>query len=216
MVYIIALTAHAMQGARAEYLAAGMNDYISKPIDAKLLLSKLAELSAKKKPVPRPPEAPAAHDESQPRADGKTASVPTPLVLDAAKLAELDTVMSAQSVAEFFALFLAEAANHLALIEENRANGDLSTVARAAHGLVSMAGNVGAMELSALSRELEHACKSNDMEAVERLAHELSAAGAKAASALTARLQAMPVSSQSVSETGQAHDISSNPKPRSA
>jgi signal transduction histidine kinase/DNA-binding response OmpR family regulator/HPt (histidine-containing phosphotransfer) domain-containing protein len=213
LVYIIALTANAMQGARAEYLAAGMNDYISKPIDGKLLLSKLADLAAKNKLVPRPPDALAAHDKSPPWMDGRTVSALAPPVLDAAKLAELDAVMSPQSVAEFIALFLAEAANHLALIEEHRIKGDLSTVGRAAHGLVSMAGNVGAMELSALSRELEHACRRGDVEAVERLARELSTAGAKVTTALAARMQAMPGPSGSATDT--AHDNISAATPRS-
>jgi HPt (histidine-containing phosphotransfer) domain-containing protein len=55
-----------------------------------------------------------------------------------------------------------------------------------------MAGSVGAMELSALSREFENACKSGSAEAVERLAFELSAASAKVTKALAARLEGSP------------------------
>ena len=49
-VYIIALTADAMSGARDQYLRAGFDDYVSKPIVPAVLLTKLAELARKPKP----------------------------------------------------------------------------------------------------------------------------------------------------------------------
>jgi signal transduction histidine kinase/CheY-like chemotaxis protein len=51
LVPIIALTADAMTGAKDVYLAAGMDDYISKPIDVKILMDKLAALSRSPNPV---------------------------------------------------------------------------------------------------------------------------------------------------------------------
>jgi signal transduction histidine kinase/CheY-like chemotaxis protein len=53
-ILILAMTAHAMTGAREEYLAAGMNDYLSKPLQPALILGKLADISTRLAHKPRP------------------------------------------------------------------------------------------------------------------------------------------------------------------
>jgi two-component system, sensor histidine kinase and response regulator len=60
---IIALTANAMSGASAEFLAAGMDDYVSKPINARELCAKLEKLAER-----------AEHDTTAPDAKLRAAS----------------------------------------------------------------------------------------------------------------------------------------------
>ncbi len=46
---IIAMTANAMQGDRLNYISAGMDEYISKPLDARLLISTISKVTKKDK-----------------------------------------------------------------------------------------------------------------------------------------------------------------------
>jgi CheY-like chemotaxis protein len=70
--HIIALTANAMQGDREEYVAAGMDDYVSKPIRIDELEGALERCAERLSRQPRPPrltEATAAAYEPEPDAD---------------------------------------------------------------------------------------------------------------------------------------------------
>ncbi len=181
-IHIIAMTANAMEGADAEYLSAGMNDYVSKPVDTKALLAKLAALSKKYSQATGQSHVPggAASEE-------KNAALAAP-ILDDVKLAELQNALPSDKVVELVRMFLAESAAGLAALEGHRASGDFSAAAHIAHGLVSTAGNVGLSRMSAVAREFEQACYTDDAGSVERLARELSAVGAQTTSALAAWL----------------------------
>jgi HPt (histidine-containing phosphotransfer) domain-containing protein len=85
-------------------------------------------------------------------------------------------------------LFLAEAAGHLVRIGTYRAGNDFEKIAGEAHIIVSTSGNIGAMQLSALARTLEHKCKEKQFHLVDGLIAELKAATQAVVSELDAWL----------------------------
>jgi CheY-like chemotaxis protein/HPt (histidine-containing phosphotransfer) domain-containing protein len=164
---IFAMTAHAMRGACEEYLAAGMNDYITKPFQPALLLGKLERL-AEGLPAEPPSKRP-----------GQVLPV-----LDTSNLEELGAVLPPENLAEFITLFLSEAESQMREIGACEKAGDLAGVARQAHMLVSCAGNLGAMRTSALAREVEHFCKAGNPDGLAPMLDELRRACTQACIAL--------------------------------
>jgi signal transduction histidine kinase/DNA-binding response OmpR family regulator len=192
-VHIIAMTANAMSGAQEEYLSVGMNDYIAKPVDTKLLMSKLAKV---------PTRATAKTSETAPVPDRQAADTGTETAMVAAppaispsavivldKLAELEQALSFAKVADLIGMFLEELEDHLKRAGACKSEGNLEGLAREAHVLVSTAGNIGAMELSALARRLETSCKEQRADQVADLFESLLKSGASAAAALEGWLE---------------------------
>jgi len=161
---IIAMTANAMAGAREEYLRAGMNDYVSKPIQSAVLLAKLhavARRTAGRQPV-----------------------------LDMDRFGALQGAMRKHDLDSFVALYLADSAGQVSVIVQSLAKGELEAAGRAAHVLVSTAGNLGAMGVSASARRLEEACRHKDAPAAEAAAAEFAECAKAARLALQQWLEA--------------------------
>jgi CheY-like chemotaxis protein len=166
-VHIVAMTAHAMAGAAKEYLAAGMNDYISKPVDPKLMVAKLDAIGGSQ-PAPAVP----VHN-------GNVAPV-----LDIAKLSELSAALPAENLTDMLHLYLTDTDLSLQRLARARARGDLEACGREAHGIVSMSGNFGAMKTCAAAQALEAACRYRDKAAVYPLIGVLGEACAESGDAL--------------------------------
>ncbi|HID64148.1 MAG TPA: response regulator, partial [Anaerolineae bacterium] len=161
---IVAMTAHALRGDRERYLAAGMDDYISKPVQVEELVEALRKCQPLAPHSDGTPSAP----EVAPQAAAAGSSAAT--AIDPTVLEEFRSMMG-EAAPELIALFLDDALKLLVDLRETVAQGDAEGLQRAAHTLKSSGATLGAMTLSALCRELETMGRAGTLEgAAEKVA----------------------------------------------
>jgi PAS domain S-box-containing protein len=155
---IIAMTAHAMQGDREQCLAAGMNDYVSKPVSPQALTDCL------KKWLPIDNSADEwmekAHDLEKSR-EAKVAESP---VWDRSEMLELlmDDEDLVKTITESF---LSDIPGQIQALKAFLQAGDVSGVERQAHTIKGASANVGGERLRAVAFEIEKAARAQNLTA---------------------------------------------------
>jgi HPt (histidine-containing phosphotransfer) domain-containing protein len=143
---IIAMTAHAMKGDREHCLAAGMDGYVAKPLQAHELFTVLETLA---------PAGAAAGSEI-------TAGQPTAVDFDKAEaLNRVDG--DTDLLKELLGLFFAECPQRLAQIRDAIAKGDAENLQRAAHTLKGSVGNFAARAAFEAAERLELLGRAGDL-----------------------------------------------------
>ncbi|HWK47040.1 MAG TPA: PAS domain S-box protein [Stellaceae bacterium] len=163
---IIALTANAMADEVSACRAAGMNDYMSKPIDRKELLRVVDEWTGRGT-----------------RSAGADPVIPALAVLNSPVLQDLENQLGKDKVALFVGMFREQLTKLIAAIAVADNPED---VRRDAHSLISLAGNLGFTEVMTRSRALMEAARRGTTD-LAGLITSLELAAGRAQSAMRAR-----------------------------
>lgn len=164
---IVAMTAHAMVGDRERCLAAGMDDYLPKPVSRADLLAKVEHFVAHG----RNPESVAGGPEAD-------------RVIDERTLEALTADTNPDTLRGLVETMLPEMNKRLDTIEAGCMNRDDTAVAHGAHSLKSIAATFGARAVERLAQAIEDLARSGSLGEAADMVAPLRAAAARADDAL--------------------------------
>jgi len=164
---IIAMTANAMEEDRQRCLAAGMDDYVSKPIRLEELRAALEGLTPTQQ-----------QEQFEPEGSVKTIDIE---FLDKIReyCGDEDDI-----VPKLVELYLEDTPPRIVSLREAVGRTDVDEIKSIAHAMKGSSANIGALRMSALCAELESQDSSKDESAMDELATEIEREFARAREAL--------------------------------
>ncbi len=183
---IVAFTAYAMKGDDQKCFAAGMDDYITKPVKRGAMVDVLKKWLKKDDEVNHNglENALNINEPSQLNTDN----------IDMKTLNDMKELME-EKFGPMIEKYLENSARYIAQAEEALANSNAKTLADSAHPLKSLSASVGAMRVSELAAELEH--RAENMEGNEKA--DFSALSIILEDLKTSFLQSKPILKQAAS-----------------
>jgi two-component system, sensor histidine kinase and response regulator len=173
---IVAMTANAMREDKEACLAAGMVEFISKPVNPDTFLSVISRFSQAELWLEN------EGDEEAPESE------PSVLELDDEKLDALAKVLPPDRYNGMLLAYLSNTKASLQRMEASAERLDFDALRRDAHDLKSNSGTFGAMKVFKLAEQLERACQAKDDAEVPRLMGDIRNASQKAWTSLGQRV----------------------------
>jgi PAS domain S-box-containing protein len=169
---VIAMTASAMSSDRTLCLAAGMDDFLTKPIRAEQLTAALRRWTSA--------------DPARPAGDHAhvTGDAATPL-LDPTLIAGLRELGGPGLLIELISLYQHSTPADIARVEGGIRDGQAAVVSAAAHAISGASANLGALRVAATAASLERLAAEDHLERASDLAAELTSHWQEALAALS-------------------------------
>lgn len=156
---IVALTAYARPEDEEMCRAAGMSDFLTKPLDPNRLLELLDRWTGRSRGLSTPPPAPSAPGEPP------WAVLP---IVDEVSLRQLEAY---ELLGELVELFSSEAPQYVGRMKQAALAGDAASVSRLAHALLGCSSNLSAARVMAICQAIEDTARKGNVDGVdERIA----------------------------------------------